>query len=355
ELANTYNIKVNEIPELKDNLEMITLLKEKLEDNLDSVVFIKTATEILEKEELKDLLLKNDSEEIKAHISKKQGISTSGKKGIIDEQKKDVSLSEKERIQLVYIDGKQYIKYVDKEDQVHLVESRDPYKISEIYKSALERIKDPKQFDAKYLFDELTSALGEKPSETIEEINPDYLTSEEVNMIDFIHSNERYKNNLKNDTVRHFKGMNLHAIEETNDIVATTDHDGLIESTHIKDNNIKQDLSTTKVEKPEKEVNKEKELTLDEYEELLAKFANNSDLSLDELRALRHSNVSQGLEEELEEEIEKKTSGPTLSLTGSKYPLAGFIDKYTLTFFIIMTSCIGILVGALLFKTMFFN
>lgn len=352
DLAEKYRININDKPELKDNLEMIALLREKLGQDLDSMVFIKTAVEILDASELEEAIKKSDTEALKEHLAQKQDISIPGKKGMAEETKDEPSLTQKERIQIVYIEGKQYIKYIDKEDQVHLIESNNPDRISELYKSALSKLDNGKDFKPEDLFKELTSVLAEESSMTSDEVNPDLLTSEEINMLDFIHSTEKYKDDLKKDDVRHFKDMKIHAIEETNDLVVTDDHDGLVESTHINDGEYNQDLSTGERELPqEQESDDEKVLTEEEYEELCMKFANNTDLTLDELRALRRSTPEEMLErEQIEEEIERRTSGPVLKLNNSNYSMAGFSNKYILAFIIIMSSCIGLILGALLFK-----
>ena len=93
------------------------------------------------------------------------------------------------------------------------------------------------------------------------------------------------------------------------------------------------------------------------------KFANNEELTLEELRALRRSTPEEMvrsqenkelLEQMREEENElvRQNEGPILSYPGKyKYGSAAFTNKYLLIYVILITICIGFIVGALLFKT----
>ena len=42
--------------------------------------------------------------------------------------------------------------------------------------------------------------------------------------------------------------------------------------------------------------------------------------------------------------------GPKLVMKSGQYPMAGFTNKYLICFVIVLTICIGVIVGALLFK-----
>ncbi|MCF7627577.1 polysaccharide biosynthesis protein [Holdemanella sp. SCCA2] len=84
--------------------------------------------------------------------------------------------------------------------------------------------------------------------------------------------------------------------------------------------------------------------------------------TIDELRALRRSTPEemkkseqgQEFQEELQEEetkIIEEQKGPTLKYPGYKYGSAAFTNKYFLIYIVLLTICIGFIVGALLFKT----
>ena len=70
-------------------------------------------------------------------------------------------LDEEGRVQIVYLNGVQYIKYVDSNDQTHLVESGDPDRVSEVYKTTMLGLKPGDKFDPEAFFEELTSYVPE--------------------------------------------------------------------------------------------------------------------------------------------------------------------------------------------------
>ena len=92
------------------------------------------------------------------------------------------------------------------------------------------------------------------------------------------------------------------------------------------------------------------------------KFANNEELTIEELRALKRSTPekmkeseeAKEFQEELQEEETKlieEQKGPVLKYPGYKSSNAAFTNKYLLIYVVLITICIGFIVGALLFKT----
>lgn len=352
ELANKYHLRVDDKPELKDNLDMIVALKNRLdEENFNEMAFTKNAVEILDAAGIEDLIKENDTKAIEEHLAINNGIDLTAmdnneSKGIDDKVSKD------SRIQIVYINGTQYIKYVDLDDNVHLVESTSPEKISKIYKEALASLDDNKNLTPEILFDRMTTEMKEVPSIKTDEVDPELLNSEEVNMLDFIRSNDKVLEKAEDEKFTHFKDMDIHAIEETNELVSTESHPDHVESNIIEDSVEPQNIASGVSQSPQQEErNDEQELSEGEYAKIYNKFANNEELTLDELRALRRSNPqeqTQLLDENIDELVEEK--GPKLTLNSKSYPMAGFTNKYLMVFVVIITSCIGIIVGALLFK-----
>lgn len=368
-IAEKFNLNLEDKPELKDNLDMVQKLYEKLGEGLDEKVFSEDALEILDAAELEELITECDNQAIESYLN---NLSTA--KGI-DEVKDEVTpingkgdvLDEEGRVQIVYLNGVQYIKYVDKEEQVHLVETNDSKHVSEVYRKTILGLNPGDKLDAEAFFKELTSYIPETNLDVKEDIKTSSLNNEEVNMMNFIHSSKEFELDGKEDVITHSSDQTIHVIENTNDIVVTDDKGDHIESTVISDDEdpeLKDDAGGVKPEEiQEEEKIDEKVLTPEEYEKLCMKFANNEELTLEELRALRRSTPEEMvrsqedkelLEQMREEENElvRQNEGPILSYPGKyKYGSAAFTNKYLLIYVILITICIGFIVGALLFKT----
>ena len=368
-IAEKFNLNLEDKPELKDNLEMVQKLYEKLGEGLDEKVFSEDALEILDAAELEELLTECDNQAIESYLN---NLSTAKGIGKVKDEvtpingKGDV-LDEEGRVQIVYLNGVQYIKYVDKEDQIHLVETNDSKHVSEVYRKTILGLNPGDKLDAEAFFKELTSYIPETNLDVKEDIKTSSLNNEEVNMMNFIHSSKEFELDGKEDVITHSSDQTIHVIENTNDIVVTDDKGDHVESTVISDDEdpeLKDDAGGVKPEEiQEEEKIDEKVLTPEEYEKLCMKFANNEDLTLEELRALRRSTPEEMvrsqedkelLEQMREEENElvRQNEGPILSYPGKyKYGSAAFTNKYLLIYVILITICIGFIVGALLFKT----
>lgn len=368
-IAEKFNLNLEDKPELKDNLDMVQKLYEKLGEGLDEKVFSEDALEILDAAELEELITECDNQAIESYLN---NLSTAKGIGEVKDEvtpingKGDV-LDEEGRVQIVYLNGVQYIKYVDKEDQVHLVETNDSKHVSEVYRKTILGLNPGDKLDAEAFFKELTSYIPETNLDVKEDIKTSSLNNEEVNMMNFIHSSKEFKLDGKEDVITHSSDQTIHVIENTNDIVVTDDKGDHVESTIISDDEdpeLKDDAGGVKPEEiQEEEKIDEKVLTPEEYEKLCMKFANNEELTLEELRALRRSTPEEMvrsqedkelLEQMREEENElvRQNEGPILSYPGKyKYGSAAFTNKYLLIYVILITICIGFIVGALLFKT----
>lgn len=364
-VAEKLKLNLDDKPELAENLEVIKALYDKLGDGLDEKVFNEDAVALLDAAKLEELVTKCDNEAIEDYLK-----SLSTAKGI-DEPTVDITpqngagekLDEEGRVQIVYLDGKQYIKYVDKNDETHLVESNDSRHVSEIYRRTMLNLRPGDKLDPEAFFNELTSYIPETDLNVKEDIKTDSLNNEEVNMMNYIHGKEDFRLDAQEDVITHSSDQKIHVIENTNDIVVTNDDDGRVESVVVSDDEEAKINDEVKQDKPqEEEIDDEKVLTPEEYEELCMKFANNEELTIEELRALRRSTPeemkkteeAQEFQEELQQEESKmieEQKGPVLKYPGYKYGNAAFTNKYLLIYIVLITICIGFIVGALLFKT----
>lgn len=420
-----YNLDITERPDLQDNLDLIIELHKKLGDGLDPMVFKSNAMEILDNAELRDLIEKCDVEAITAFVNKKKGVENLGVGSAAEEKqiKEDFGLDG--RISIVYLHGKQYIKYIDKFDEVHLVETRDSGIVSEVYKERFKNLKPGEKIDPDLFFEELTKLVSETELKEEDEINRDQLTSEEVNMVDFVYGNKELKENVEADVVTHNAEAGIHVVEDTNEIVTTEDHQTFIDAVSVGGPNTGVNPDGTQVTGQEHEILSDEDNDLDangdgvldeedlriltganpddvevvppegeaetnpadetgksdeehdpmilvdestrilsyeEYEALCKRYANNETLTLEELKALKRSTpelmamrqkqmeeeaARQKALEEQQRQQELAQQGPKLVLRGGDY---GFTNRYLVIFVIVLTICIGVIIGALLFK-----
>ena len=409
ELASKYNISVDERLDLKDNLDMATKIREKLGIELDSKIFINNAISILEAAQLDELTKKCDEEAIKSFQDKKEKSLNKDEKTntLIDkEMSKDSGV-----INIVYLGGKQYVQYIDENNEVRLVETHDPDIVSELYREIHSKLKPGEKLDSKYFFDKLTKSATEINLRTSDETNKDLMNKSEKDMNLFTESNKPLKDKADNESVTHSFDGNIHVIEATNEIVTTEDHKTHIEGelvnplvqeevtddtisiidivSAINEEKTLEEVKTTEVPTPvvestpsvdsvatqnvpevkvdtdvpksdvetsiiEDEIlshDEERILSPEEQQKLITLFANGHDLSAEELKALRRSIPKEFIEQRQEEPTSiLEESGPKMALTNKNS--LGFTNKWMVCYIVVLTICLGIILGAMLFKLM---
>ncbi len=366
QLASEYNIKINEIEGLSNNLEMVKKLKDRLDNGLDKMIFESDAIKILDTAGLQELIEQNDNLAIERYVKEKENIINA--KDELKQEELDTinkELSDKSRLQIVYLNGKQHIKYIDKKGEVHLIETKDPQIISKAYKEKMTSFKSSNVLDVDDFFEELKDINDEIVLETLEDKDLNKITSQEVDMLDFVHSNKIITDKANEKEITHSKDNTIHVIEETNEIV-TTEKNNV--NDNIKSKIIENDVTGLKAngnEMYQQEVidNDEKVISEEEAQKLYEKFMANEKLSLDELRKLRtYENQKRQLnkpdalsaEEIAQMQIEnlkeiKKSESTGLKLVPSYY---GFARSILLLYILLACGCIGLSLGALLFKFM---
>lgn len=370
-----------------EELMKITLLKNELGDDFDKIVLNNDANTLLAIAGNGDLIKEADNDAIKRYtenLNKNEKVDT-------DREEVKESFENKGQINIVYLNGRQYVKYIDSDDVVHLVETEHTNDlVSKVYKDKIKDVGPNGRINPEDFFNELTSFVNEENLTATEDVNLDYLNHEEVNMLSFIHSNSAYKDDVKEGKVTHNNDNTIHVLESSNDIVVTdTDSHDLVSSKVISqsESDLSNDLNGKTLQK--EEVNDDVVLSRKEYEELCDKFKSGGNLTLEQLRALKkyeelymqeyrtvgsvnsevqstapdvqNENTIQESNVITPEEIQKKTdelikeegleeAGPILRMGNGERRYAGFTNKYLIIYLVIMTICIGVIIGAALFK-----
>ena len=362
-LATEYNIKINKIDGLSDNLDMIKKLYEKLDNGLDKMVFESDAIKILNEAQLQELIDENDNLAIERYVKQKETILNADSN--LNQNELDTinaELSDKSRLQIVYLNGKQFIKYVDKKDEVHLTETKDPQIISKAYKEGITKFNASNKLDVDDFFEELKDINDEIELEPLEDKNLENISSQEIDMLDFVHSNKIIKKKESNDTITHSKDNTIHVIEATNEIVTT---DKKYEDSNIKSKIIANDTTGLNADgsrnyTQEVTSNDERIISQEEAFSLYNKFNSGEKITLDEVRALRtyeKNKMEQAQEEGLSaEEIaqiqidnlkELKGSNSSIKLVPKYY---GYVRGVLMIYILIASGYVGLSLGTLLYK-----
>ena len=384
-IADSYQFTAGGLSD--EELMKITLLKNELGDDFDKIVLNNDANTLLAIAGNGDLIKEADNDAIKRYtenLNKNEKVDT-------DREEVKESFENKGQINIVYLNGRQYVKYIDSDDVVHLVETEHTNDlVSKVYKDKIKDVGPNGRINPEDFFNELTSFVNEENLTATEDVNLDYLNHEEVNMLSFIHSNSAYKDDVKEGKVTHNNDNTIHVLESSNDIVVTdTDSHDLVSSKVISqsESDLSNDLNGKTLQK--EEVNDDVVLSRKEYEELCDKFKSGGNLTLEQLRALKkyeelymqeyrtvgsvnsevqstapdvqNKNTIQESNVITPEEIQEKTdelikeegleeAGPILRMGNGERRYAGFTNKYLIIYLVIMTICIGVIIGAALFK-----
>lgn len=384
-IADSYQFTANGLSD--EELMKITLLKNELGDDFDKIVLNNDANTLLAIAGNGDLIKEADNDAIKRYT---ENLNKNEK---VDTEREEVkeSFENKGQINIVYLNGRQYVKYIDSDDVVHLVETEHTNDlVSKVYKDKIKDVGPNGKINPEDFFNELTSFVNEENLTATEDVNLDYLNHEEVNMLSFIHSNSAYKDDVKDGKVTHNNDNTIHVLESSNDIVVTdTDSHDLVSSKVISqsESDLSNDLNGKTLQK--EEVNDDVVLSRKEYEELCDKFKSGGNLTLEQLRALKkyeelymqeyrtvgsvnfevqstapdvqNENTIQESNVITPEEIQEKTdelikeegleeAGPILRMGNGERRYAGFTNKYLIIYLVIMTICMGVIIGAALFK-----
>ncbi len=344
ELAKLFRFDINEIPELKENVELAEKLKEAYGDDLDSKVFSENATKLLSLTQLKEVADKCDEEAIKRYLEKNKQVADAQQDKDVDNKLFNDITSRSGSVQIIYLDEKKYIKYIDNEGKLHLVQAYNSERVSDFYREKISNLKPDEQLDPEQFFKELCQIATEERLTPTEEIDPETLNFDQQRMLRFVDTSEKLgqetvENVQDKSTVVHNNEGNIHAINGTNEVIFTEDRVDHVNADIVRDgqNYVNENASQSNTDIGDKVLSQE------EYNELCMRYANNEKLSEDEMRALMMSTP-----ELMENEIDEK--GPTLSMYGKKKPFGGFANKTILIYIIMIVAFVGVFIGALIFS-----
>ena len=326
EISRKYHFDIGQIDGLKEDLETVKALYEKLGDSLDISAFNEDAVKLLKKANIKEITEKYEQKELQQYFMNVTQVSAMG--DLSKQEQNDLMKENTERelsIQIVWLHDKKHIKYTDQYGEVHLIDIDKSPSVEEYYKNKLGYASEM----------EMTSTNNAKEDE---------LGSKEVNMLEFIKTTPALENARTMDIIKHNSKMDTHVTKADKNIITTEDKDNHVEASIIKDGSAVEsdeitqndtDISSTLISK-------------DEYIRLRSKYNSGEELSDEEIEALRRADPVYA-EEVFEDMVEEQEDGG-VSLKPSNPYNSGFTFKTFALYFIVSLALLATTVLIIILK-----
>ncbi len=303
ELAEKHNIKIDKKEDISQNVEIVNKVKNSLGEGFNALAFNCDANVILSTINIPEITKACEANAVKEYIvaSNKEKEENSKVKGIVTAP--------------LYINGSQYIKYIDENNTPHMIKSINPKVVSTTYKEMIDKSAQGEEFDIEKFFQTLKKQGEMIPILSDSIAKPSKLSSEESDMLDTIYG----------DRKEIFKESN--------------NNSSSLSSTIVSNDNTKALL-----------------ISEEEYEKLCMKAVNNKPLTAEELKQMEYfdlyyfgdgENKPEAKNPEPQVQTEKEVP---VKLELEKKNTTGFAHKYLPVFLILTTIAIGIIFGAIVFK-----
>ena len=345
EISRKYHFDIGQIDGLKEDLETVKALYEKLGDSLDISAFNEDAVKLLKKANIKEITEKYEQKELQQYFMNVTQVSAMG--DLSKQEQNDLMKENTERelsIQIVWLHDKKHIKYTDQYGEVHLIDIDKSPSVEEYYKNKLANLGPDEKLDPEEFFYELQRYASEMEMISTNNVKEDELGSKEVNMLEFIKTTPALENARTMDIIKHNSKMDTHVTKADKNIITTEDKDDHVEASIIKDGSAVEsdeitqndtDISSTLISK-------------DEYIRLRSKYNSGEELSDEEIEALRRADPVYA-EEVFEDMVEEQEDGG-VSLKPSNPYNSGFTFKTFALYFIVSLALLATTVLIIILK-----
>ncbi len=345
ELAKKYNINIDE-PNAQ-HIELINKIKEKLGQNFESLIFNCDANAILSATNDNNITKMCDNDAVKKYI---ETLNNAKQKETKDDKTITESVKGKGKVYPpIYSNGSQYIKYVDEDNEIHMIKSTNPKVVSSAYKDMVMNLQPGEEIDTEKFFQTLKKHGENIPLFKESEINPSRLTSSEATMLDTLYGDKDIMFKSQGTSTLHSNDMNVHIVND--DVVLT--HQDVLGRTTMSDFT---ENKTTSPSLNADDVKTPRLISEEEYEKLCMKAVNGKPFTSQELREMEYfdlyyygkSDVKSNLPESVKKEDAKRRLGQhkaNINTTNT----SGFAQKYLPAFVVLITILLGIVVGIVLY------
>ncbi len=350
EIAEKYHFNISDLGDVKDDLETIKALYDKIGNKVDYSAFNEDAVKLLKKADIKEITKKYDDKELQRYITNVSKVAAMTEEG--KQQQSDMlneATNRLDSVQIIWLHNRKHIKYTDPYGKVHLTDIEQAPRVEEYYKERLAKLGPDEKLDPEEFYRELvTYYTDEMELLSTKDVKKDELNSQEVDMLQFIQTNKTLANAREMDITRHNSTMDTHILEGNNSVVATEDKDGYVEANIVKDGQaeaektIGEDVSSQLISK-------------EEYIRLNEKlFSQEEELSEEEIEALRRAAPIYAEEvfnetKNMRPVTEGEESGAVLRPYSNKNN-TGFTLKTFAAYFVVLTLLIGSFIAILILR-----
>ena len=355
EMAERYHFDITELDDVKDDLESIKAIYDKIGNKVDYSAFNEDAIKLLKKADLKEITKKYDDKELQRYFTNVAQIAAMGQE---EKQKQNDMLNEAttriDSVQIVWLHDQKHIKYTDPYGTVHLTNIDKAPRVEEYYKQKLASLGPDEKIDPEEFYHDLiTYYTNEMEMLSTKNVDKSDLNSKQVDMLKFMETTPVLEHAREIDIMKHNSGMDIHVMQGTKDIVTTKDKDDHVEAAIVKDGQA-QATSFTSGEKG-KDISQEL-ISKEEYIRLNNKLFSQEELTPEEVEALRRAAPVYAEEVFNETRDQRITSegGAVLKPYSNPYSTkdaaAGFTLKTFALYFVVLTLLIGSFIAILLLK-----
>ena len=348
EISRKYHFDIGQIEGLKEDLETVKALYEKLGDGLDIGAFNEDAVKLLKKANIKEITEKYDQKELQQYLMNVTQVSGMGE--LTKQEQNDLMKDKTERdlsIQIVWLHEKKHIKYTDPYGEVHLINIDKAPSVEEYYKNKLANLGPDEKLDPEEFFHELERYASEMEMMSTNDVKEDELGSKQVNMLEFIKTTPALENARTRDIMRHNSEMDTHVTKADKNIITTEDKDDHVEAHIIKDGSA---VESDTITQDDDDISS-RLISKEEFIRLNNKyFVTGEELSREELEALRRAApvYAEEVLKDKQEEQEQEEIGASLK-PNNPYN-SGFTFKTFALYFIVSLILLVTIVGIIILR-----
>lgn len=188
EISSKYKFDINELPGLLSDIELVKVIKERLEERLDKEIFNKTAIELLNIEGLAEFAKKYDKDLIDKYIKDNNIVFEKeipqNKNPLDDFNQINGSL------EIINIGDQKYLKFTDLTQEEHLIKITDDKEVLDLYKSKVSALTPGEKINPEEFFSDLKNIINKR------QIKEESLTLQEEKLPDEINILEQSTKNI---------------------------------------------------------------------------------------------------------------------------------------------------------------
>ena len=219
------------------NLADVELINQALNGKLDDMVFEVNALKLLENDSLKGLVDKYDEIAREEYFD---NLVKAGEETKLDPEKENKILAgvleRSDAIQFIKDKTKSFIKYVDLNGEVNLLEIPMDRSVAEAYyRRRIASLKPGEKLDPEHLYAELARYAPKVNLSTTTQVDKGSLSAEQAGKLDFVTTSEKIQERAGDEEMTHSDDMGITVLEKTDEVLFTERTDNGYETSIVGD------------------------------------------------------------------------------------------------------------------------